>query len=161
MAPCLDQNGSRAGHPPESPTTGLSGGFLNVSDLVMGLREHYPHPSNAGAPRRVPAPAAIEIWIGEAIQLGRLEPATYPAVLDAAKAAARDAETRPDDFRRGLKTWIRESAWGETVEDVAGLEVVIPPPSKGPRFTPKNWLKPNLSKTTKDQHGKLDDGGGS
>ncbi|KKL22707.1 hypothetical protein LCGC14_2432730, partial [marine sediment metagenome] len=91
----------------ERPASAHSGPSL--ADLVNGLRTTYPHPTNRGAPRRVPSPVSIENWLTPHIRLGRLGPDDYAHVLAQAGKEAADAEANPDAFRVLLKNWIKEN----------------------------------------------------
>lgn len=113
----------------------------SLTDVVNGLREVYPHPTNRGAPRRRPNPMAIEQWLADRVRMGQLTPDQYPLILAAAERERRMAEADPERFRRALRTWIREAGWTDEVEE-EDTGPAVPPPSTGPRFTPEGWTKP-------------------
>lgn len=109
----------------------------SLTDVANGLRTTFPHPRNAG-PRRIPSPAAVEGWLVEQVRLGKLLPDQYAEVLAAAGRETEIAEQNPEKFRRQLRTWIRESGWGDEVQDSDPVPV-MPPKDTGPKYTPEGW----------------------
>ncbi len=142
--PSAPEEGPRAPVPPKQAHTQRPGPSLE--DVVNGLRSTYPHPVNRGGPRRTPNPLAIEGWLGDKIRLGHLGPADYAKVLAAAEREKVLAERDPERYRKVLRTWIREAAWQDLVEDEGLDGPVVPPPSAGPKFTPDEWA----NRKTKD-----------
>ena len=129
---------------------------MGLSEIVMRLREVYPHPANRGLPRTRPSPQAVEGWLGEALRLGRLSPDDLPRVVEGAERVRRLAEEHPEAWRRALRTWIREAGWEEEIEEEE-TGPVLPPPSSAPRFTPRDWNESKFD-LSKEKHDRLDDG---